>query len=196
MARRSVVERKTLESSIVVSLELDGSGVYDIATGLPFFDHMLAQLARHSGMNLTVTAKGDIEVDSHHVVEDVGITLGRAFSEALGDKSGISRFGAALVPMDETLVEVVLDLSGRAYLHYEVDIVGASPLGMPSFEPQLAEEFFRAFAHDGLVTLHVNLRYGKNTHHVIEAVFKAVARAIRQAKEVVGGPLPSTKGTL
>jgi imidazoleglycerol-phosphate dehydratase len=189
--------RRTKETTIDVELDVDGSGVCDVSTGLPFFDHMVGQLGRHGGFDLAVRARGDLEVDAHHTVEDVGIVVGEAFASALGDKAGIRRFGSVAVPLDEALVEVALDLSGRPYLAYEIDFPPDTiALGSPPFDPQLTEEFWRAFATAAALTLHVRKRSGKNTHHVIEASFKGVARALRDAVRVEGGGIPSTKGTL
>ncbi|MGH9080494.1 MAG: imidazoleglycerol-phosphate dehydratase HisB [Acidimicrobiales bacterium] len=189
--------RRTKETSVDVALDIDGSGACDVSTGLPFFDHMLGQLGRHGGFDLTVSARGDLEVDAHHTVEDVGIVVGEALLSALGDKAGIRRFGSVALPLDEALVEVALDLSGRPYLAYDIDFPpDTKPLGTPPFDPQLAEEFWRAFATAALVTLHVHRRSGKNTHHVVEASFKGVARALRDAVRYEGGGVPSTKGTL
>jgi imidazoleglycerol-phosphate dehydratase len=189
--------RRTKETSIDVELDVDGSGACEVSTGLPFFDHMLAQLGRHGGFDLTVVARGDLDVDAHHTVEDVGIVLGEALSTALGDKVGIRRFGSVAIPLDEALVEVALDLSGRPYLAYDIEFPpDTMPLGSPPFDPQLAEEFWRAFATAGALTLHVRLRSGKNTHHMVEASFKGVARALRDAVRYEGGGVPSTKGTL
>ena len=196
MSRTSTRSRSTKETSIELSLDLDGAGTSEASTGLPFFDHMLDQLSRHGGFGLSVRAEGDLEVDAHHTVEDTGIVLGEAFREALGDKAGVRRFASITVPLDEAAVEVVLDLSGRPYLHYEVDFPGEKILGDPPFDPQLAEEFWRAFATAAAVTLHIVMRRGRNTHHIVEASFKGVARAIRDAVRVEGSALPSTKGTL
>ncbi len=180
-----------------VRVALDGTGLAEVATGLPFFDHMLSQLARHGGMDLVVRTSGDLAVDAHHSVEDTGIALGEAFAAALGSKDGVRRFASVAVPLDEALVDVALDLSGRAYLRYDVPLdPDASPLGSPGFEPQLAEEFWRAFVSGAGVTLHVALRHGRNSHHILEATFKAVARAIRDAARVEGEGVPSTKGVL
>jgi imidazoleglycerol-phosphate dehydratase len=166
-------------------------------TGLSFFDPMLAQLCRHGGFDLRVEASGDLAVDAHHTVEDVGIVVGQALAEALGDKAGIRRFGSVSLPLDEALVDVALDLSGRPYLVYEVEVApDALALGDPPFEAQLAEEFWRAFATAGNLTLHIRLRSGRNTHHILEASFKGVARALRDAVRVEGAGVPSTKGTL
>ena len=176
---------------------MDGSGRADVATGLPFFDHMVAQLAAHGGIDLVVRAAGDLEVDAHHTVEDVGILLGTCLAHALGDKAGVRRFASLSLPLDEALVDVALDLSGRAYLAYDVPFAPDTPgLGSPPFDPQLAEEFWRAFVTASGVTLHVHRRSGRNTHHVVEAVFKGVARALRDAVRVEGDDVPSTKGTL
>lgn len=196
MSRTSALSRSTKETRIEVSLDLDGAGMTDVSTGLPFFDHMLDQLGRHGGLGLTVRAQGDLAVDAHHTVEDTGIILGEAFREALGDKAGVRRFASITVPLDEAAVEVVLDLSGRPFLHYDVDFPGEKILGDPPFDPQLAEEFWRAFATAAAITLHIVMRRGRNTHHIVEASFKGVARAIRDAVRVEGSTLPSTKGTL
>ena len=187
--------RVTKETSIELALVVDGSGEAAVTTGLPFFDHMLAQLGKHGGFDLELRASGDLEVDAHHTVEDVGIALGEALAEALGDKAGIRRFASISLPLDEALVEVALDLSGRPYLHYEGE-PAPEPLGSPPFDPQLAEECWRAFATAAGLTLHLRMRSGKNPHHVLEASFKGVARALRDAVRVEGGDIPSTKGTL
>lgn len=191
--RRSRKHRKTKETEVTVDLLLDGTGTTDVSTGIPFFDHMLDQLGRHAGLDLTVAAEGDLEVDLHHTVEDVGILLGSALAEALGDKAGVRRFANSLVPLDEALVQVALDLSGRPYLVYDVEPV-AEWIG--TFDPQLAEEFWRAFVDGARVTLHMRSVSGRNGHHVIEASFKGVARALRDAVRVEGMGVPSTKGTL
>jgi imidazoleglycerol-phosphate dehydratase len=192
----ATVERTTAETSIELTVVLDGTGVVDVETGLPFFDHMLAQLGRHGGLDLTVRAKGDLEIDAHHTVEDVGIALGGAFKEALGDKAGVRRFASSAVPLDEALVEAALDLSGRPFLVYQIDPPGEKILGEPPFDPQLAEEFWRALITAAGWTLHLTMVRGKNTHHVIEASFKATARALRDAVRLEGSGIPSTKGTL
>ena len=157
---------------------------------------MLDQLGRHGGMDLTVAAKGDLQIDAHHTVEDTGILLGAALAEALGDKSGVRRFASIRVPLDEAVVEAVLDLSGRPFLHYEIDPPGEKILGDPPFDPQLMEEFWRAFAGSAGITLHLTLVRGRNTHHIIEAMFKGVARSLRDAVRIEGTGIPSTKGTL
>jgi imidazoleglycerol-phosphate dehydratase len=195
--RAATRERRTKETVVTVELVLDGSGAAEAETGLPFFDHMLAQLGRHAGFDLKVSASGDLDVDAHHTVEDVGIVVGEALGEALGDKAGVRRFASIALPLDEALVEAALDLSGRPYLAYDVtwgDQVAA--LGNPPFEPQLAEEFWRAFTTASALTLHLRLISGRNTHHILEASFKAVARCLRDAVRVDGGDVPSTKGSL
>ncbi len=195
--RTGSLTRATKETSIAIQVDLDGEGRTEVSTGLPFFDHMVSQLGRHGGFDLVVRAEGDLAVDTHHTVEDVGITLGEALAEALGDKAGIRRFGSLALPLDEALVEVALDLSGRPYLAYDLEFApDVLPLGTPAFDPQLAEEFWRAFVTSAGITLHVRLRSGKNTHHILEASFKGVARALRDAVRVEGGGIPSTKGTL
>lgn len=194
--RNASAKRDTKETQIEISIELDGEGTTDCSTGLPFFDHMLDQLGRHGGFDLVVHARGDLEIDSHHTVEDTGILLGSAFKDALVDKTGVRRFASNAVPLDEALIETALDLSGRPYLHYEVEFPGEKILGDPPFDPQLCEEFWRAFVTSAGLTLHIVSVRGKNTHHLIEATFKGVARALRDAVAVTGGGLPSTKGTL
>jgi imidazoleglycerol-phosphate dehydratase len=185
--------RATKETDIEVSLDLDGSGRAEVSTGLPFFDHMLEQLGRHGGFDLVLKASGDLEVDAHHTVEDTGIVLGTALAEALGDKAGVRRFASGLYPLDEALVQVALDLSGRPYLVYEVE---TSPERIGTFDPQLAEEFWRAFVTSAGITLHLKTLSGRNGHHVLEASFKGVARSLRDAVRVDGAEVPSTKGTL
>ncbi len=195
--RQAAESRSTKETTVTVSLLVDGTGRVEVATGLPFFDHMLEQLGRHGGFDLSVDAQGDLQVDAHHTVEDVGIVVGTCLAKALGTKAGVRRFAAALIPLDEALVEVALDLSGRPYFAYDVEFAPDTPgLGSPPFDPQLAEEFFRAFATAAAITLHVRRREGRNTHHVVEATFKGVARALRDAVRIEGGGVPSTKGTL
>jgi imidazoleglycerol-phosphate dehydratase len=195
--RCGAVARQTKETAIDVSLDLDGTGAVQVTTGNPFFDHMVSQLGKHGGWDLAVDARGDLEVDTHHTVEDVGIAVGEAFRQAVGDKAGVRRFASIDVPLDESLVEVALDLSGRPFVHYDVALApDAQPLGSPAFEPQLGEEFWRAFATAAAITLHIRLRYGRNTHHILEASFKGVARALRDAVRIEGDGVPSTKGTL
>ena len=189
--------RTTNETAIDVTLDVDGSGQAMSDTGLPFFDHMVAQLGKHSGFDLSVSAEGDLEVDSHHTVEDVAIALGEVLWEALGDKAGIRRFSSIALPLDEALVEVALDLSGRPYCVYEVSLPSDPlPLGTPPFDPQLVEHFFQSFATAARLTLHVRSRSGRNTHHIVEACFKGVARCLRDAVRTDGTDVPSTKGTL
>ena len=195
--RTSTRSRQTKETTIAVRLDVDGSGRGEASTGLPFFDHMLAQLGKHGGLDLEVSAQGDLSVDAHHTVEDVGIVVGEALAEALGDKAGVRRFASTSVPLDEALIDVALDLSGRPYLVYEVEVApDALALGDPPFEAQLAEEFWRALVTAAGITLHIRMRSGRNTHHILEASFKAVARALRDAVRVEGGGVPSTKGSL
>ena len=194
--RTATSERSTKETRIAIAVDVDGSGTTDCSTGLPFFDHMLDQLGRHGGMDLSVKADGDLEIDAHHTVEDTGILLGGVLREALGDKRGVRRFASIRVPLDEAVVEAVLDLSGRPYLHYEIDPPGVKILGDPPFDPQLMEEFWRAFVTSAGITLHLTLVRGRNTHHIVEASVKAAARALRDAVRREGDELPSTKGTL
>ena len=194
--RAAAVARTTSETDISVELDLDGGTRVETSTGIPFFDHMLHQLGRHGGFDLVVRATGDLEIDAHHTVEDVGIALGEVFRAAWGDKAGVRRFASVRVPLDEALVDVALDLSGRPYLHYEVEFPGQKILGDPPFDPQLVEEFWRAFVMSSAITLHVTSIRGVNTHHLIEATFKGVARALRDAVRVEGDGVPSTKGTL
>jgi imidazoleglycerol-phosphate dehydratase len=179
-----------------MSIDLDGNGITDISTGIPFYDHMLDQLGRHSGFDLRIAAIGDLQIDTHHTVEDVAITLGEAFAEALGDKAGVRRFASGSYPLDEALVEVALDLSGRPFVHWDVEMPEALSLGSPAFDPQLAEHAVSSFATAANMTLHVTLRRGKNVHHIIEATFKGLARCLRDAVRVEGGGVPSTKGVL
>jgi imidazoleglycerol-phosphate dehydratase len=196
MTRSATIARTTSETDISLTLELDGSGQADIATGIGFLDHMLTALVRHALFDLTVRAKGDLHIDFHHTTEDVGIVLGRALAQALGDKRGIRRFGHAVVPMDEALVEAAIDISGRPYLAWSVAF---GPAKIGEIDTELFEEFFRAFAMNALVTLHVTQKAGHNAHHVAEACFKALARALRPAVERdprVGDAIPSTKGSL
>jgi imidazoleglycerol-phosphate dehydratase len=192
-SRSAQNNRATKETTVELELRVDGSGTTQVSTGIPFFDHMLDQLGKHAGFDLTIEARGDLEVDLHHTVEDVGIVLGNTLREALGDKRGVRRFANALVPLDEALVQVALDLSGRPFLVYDVEPVSE---WIGTFDPQLAEEFWKGFVDGARVTLHVRSVTGKNGHHVIEASFKGVARALRDAVRVEGGDVPSTKGTL
>ena len=194
--RTAEVTRTTSETDITLALNLDGAGTADLATGIGFLDHMLTALARHALFDLTVRAKGDLHIDYHHTTEDIGIVLGQAFAQAIGDKRGIRRYGQALVPMDEALVEAAIDISGRPFLAWSVAF-GAAKIG--EIDTELFEEFFRAFAMNALVTLHVTQRAGRNAHHVAEGCFKALARALRMATEMdprTSGAIPSTKGAL
>jgi len=188
--------RTTKETSIEISIDLDGTGATDVSTGLPFFDHMLDQLGRHGGFDLRVAATGDLHVDGHHTVEDVGILLGETFREALGDKAGVRRFASGLFPLDEALIEVALDLAGRPFVVYDVPFGEVLPLGDPPFNPEMAEHFMRSFGDAAGITLHVTRKAGRNTHHVIEASFKGLARCLRDAVRVEGSGVPSTKGVL
>lgn len=195
MSRQAVVERTTKESSVFVDLELDGTGMSEIETGVPFFDHMLAQLAKHGGFDLVLRTTGDLEVDAHHTVEDTSLALGQALNQALGDRSGLNRYGDALVPLDECLVRSAVDLSGRPYLvHEEPDMVEL----IGSFDTTLTRHIWESIVATSQITLHVSVLSGRNAHHVVEAQFKSVARSLRTAvardPRVVG--VPSTKGTL
>jgi imidazoleglycerol-phosphate dehydratase len=195
MARSATVQRTTAETDIQLTLDLDGQGKATVTTGVGFLDHMLELFARHACMDLTVQARGDLHVDQHHTVEDVGICLGTALRQALGDKAGIRRYGDVSLPMEESLVTVALDLSGRFFLVYQVDFPTAK---IGEFDTELVREFWQAWAANGLMNLHVVLQHGQNSHHISEAIFKATARALRAAVEVdprITG-IPSTKGTL
>jgi imidazoleglycerol-phosphate dehydratase len=193
VTRASTVSRTTTETDVRVELSIDGRGDASADTGLPFFDHMLEQLGKHAGWNLSVTCKGDLDVDGHHTVEDVGLAIGRALAEALGDGAGVRRFASIVVPLDEAAVEVALDLSGRAFVVHDVD-VPAEAIG--TFDPGLVEDFLRAFTQAAEVTIHVRLRSGRSPHHVVEAEFKALAKALGDACALAGpGDVPSTKGT-
>jgi len=195
MARTATISRKTKETEINVTLDLDGRGMHEIESGVPFLDHMLTQIARHGFFDLQVSANGDLEIDAHHTVEDLGICLGEAFKQALGDKSGVRRYGRGSMPMHEALAAVVLDFSGRPFLVYNVPLPKAQ---IGNFDLELVEEFFTAFCNHAGANVHVNLAYGDNLHHIIEAVFKAFARALDEATQLdprVEGVL-SSKGTL
>ncbi len=196
MNRVGTISRTTKETSIELSIDLDGTGRTDISTGVPFYDHMLDQLGRHGGFDLSVKATGDLHIDTHHTIEDVAIALGEGFRQAVGDKVGVRRFASGLYPLDEALVEVALDLSGRPYVHWEVPMPECLPLGNPAFDPQLTEHAIASFATSAAITLHVTLRRGRNVHHIIEATFKGLARSLRDAVRVEGAQLPSTKGVL
>ncbi len=197
MTRAATCSRVTKETSIELAIDLDGTGHSDVATGIGFLDHMLDQLARHGGFDLTVAVQGDLHIDTHHTIEDTGIALGAALGEALGDKAGVRRFASVRVPLDEALIDVALDLSGRPYLHWEVGYPSSPVLqGAPPFDAQLVEEFFRAVVTNANITLHVTRVRGRNTHHLVEATFKGVARALRDAVRIEGDAVPSTKGSL
>jgi len=194
--RQSTISRSTAETEITVEVNLDGTGSYDNHTGVGFFDHMLDQLARHSLIDMKISAKGDLHIDDHHTVEDVGITLGQALTKALGDKRGIRRYGACLLPMDDALVRTALDLSARPFLIWNVDLPTAK---IGTFDTELVREFFQALSTHGGITLHVDMLHGLNSHHIAEAAFKSFARALREAVEVdprKSGDIPSTKGAL
>jgi len=193
--RQATIERKTRETEVSLELAIDGSGEYDVSTGIPFFDHMLESFAKHGMFDLRVRAKGDLAVDLHHTVEDVGIVLGSAIRQALGSAAGIRRYGQALLPMAEAKLEVAVDVSNRPYLVYRVELVNDR---VGDFDASLAEDFLYALSQNAGLDLHVELRYGKSPHHVVEAIFKGVARALRQALELDprGGGVPSVKGAL
>lgn len=193
MSRTAHLQRETKETTIDLTLEIDGSGTARAETGIPFFDHMLEQIGKHAGFDLAIEAEGDLEIDLHHTVEDVGIVLGTALQEALGAKVGVRRFASALVPLDEALVQIAVDLSGRPFLVYEVDPISE---WIGTFDPQLMEEFWRAFTFGAAITLHMRSLSGKNGHHIIEASCKGVARALRDAVRIEGTGVPSTKGSL
>ena len=196
MARTAKVTRSTKETNIEVSIDLDGSGVASITTGIPFYDHMLEQLARHGGFDLTVDARGDLHIDTHHTVEDVAICVGEALHQALGDKAGVRRFASGSFPLDEALIEIALDLSGRPFVDWNVELPECLPLGNPAFDPSLAEHAISSLATSALMTLHVNLKAGRNVHHIIEATFKGLARCLRDAVRIESSSVPSTKGVL
>jgi imidazoleglycerol-phosphate dehydratase len=193
--RKAEVKRKTKETEVVLKLDLDGSGRHSIDTGIPFFDHMLSLMSYHSNVDLTLKAKGDIGVDAHHTVEDVGICLGEGIRKALGEVKGIQRYGMAIIPMDETLVSVAMDFSMRPCLVFHMKL-RRSRIG--TFDLELVEEFFRALCNHSKITLHVNLLYGKNSHHMVEAIFKGIGRALREAVSIDerSSGIPSTKGVL
>jgi imidazoleglycerol-phosphate dehydratase len=194
MTRSATIARTTKETDVSVEIALDGAGDASADTGLPFFDHMLEQLGKHAGWDLSVSCKGDLDVDGHHTVEDVGLAIGQALREALGDKAGVRRFASFVVPLDEAAVEVVLDLAGRTFVVHDVD-VPAETIG--TFDTGLVEDFVRALAHAAELTVHVRLRSGRSPHHVVEAEFKALAKALGDACSLGGpGGVPSTKGTL
>ncbi|MEI6401690.1 MAG: imidazoleglycerol-phosphate dehydratase HisB [Actinomycetota bacterium] len=196
MSRTATRRRVTKETSIELSIDLDGTGDASASTGLPFYDHMLEQVGKHGGFDLRIAATGDLHIDSHHTVEDVAIALGEAMREALGDKVGVRRFSSGRFPLDEALVDIAVDLSGRPFVVWEVPMPECLPLGNPPFDPQLAEHAVSSFATAAGITLHVELVRGRNVHHIIEAVFKGLGRCLRDAVRVEGASLPSTKGVL
>ena len=196
MTRSATRERVTKETSIRLRIDLDGTGDASSSTGIPFYDHMLEQVGRHGGFDLQIEATGDLHIDTHHTVEDVAIALGEAFREAMGDKVGVRRFASGRYPLDEALVDVALDLSGRPFVVWEVDMPECLPLGNPAFDPQLAEHAVSSFAMAAGITLHVSLVRGRSVHHIIEATFKGLGRCLRDAVRVQDTSLPSTKGVL
>jgi imidazoleglycerol-phosphate dehydratase len=196
MSRTATRRRVTKETSIELTIDLDGTGDASASTGLPFYDHMLEQVGKHGGFDLRIAATGDLHIDSHHTVEDVAIALGEAMREALGDKVGVRRFASGRFPLDEALVDIAVDLSGRPFVVWEVPMPECLPLGNPPFDPQLAEHAVSSFATAAGITLHVELVRGRNVHHIIEAVFKGLGRCLRDAVRVEGTSLPSTKGVL
>ena len=194
--RKATIERKTKETEISVSLDLDGNGNYDVSTGIGFLDHMLEQLSRHSLIDLTVKAKGDLHIDFHHTTEDTGIAIGEAFSEALGDRKGITRYASALIPMDETLSRIALDISNRPYLIWRVDFTKPK---LGDMDTELFKEWFQAFAQSAGITLHVENDYGENSHHIVESCYKGLARSLKMAIDIdprQANAVPSTKGVL
>lgn len=191
--RYAKTERKTKETDILVEMNLDGKGKYEIDTGVAFLDHMLTHVAKHSKIDLTVKARGDLEVDAHHTAEDVGLSLGSCLAEALGDKRGIARFGSSTLPMEDAKAEVAVDLSGRAFCVYDVKY-HTEKIG--DFDIECIEEFLRSFANAGKLNLHVSVAYGSNSHHIAEAIFKGLGQSLAQAVKIVGTDVPSTKGTL
>lgn len=191
--RKAILRRTTGETDISISLTIDGTGRFEGTSGIGFFDHMLHLLARHSGMDISLTCQGDLDVDNHHTIEDIGITLGEVFEKALGDKKGIHRYGCFFCPMDETLSRIVLDLSGRSYLVFDVDIP-VERIG--SFETEMTREFFLAFANNAKMNLHMATLYGVNGHHIVESLFKGIGHALKEAVSIEGDTVLSTKGVL
>ena len=196
MSRTARISRNTNETRVEIEVDLDGSGDAHASTGLPFYDHMLEQVGKHSGFDLRVQASGDLHIDAHHTVEDVALALGAAVRDALGDKVGVRRFASGRFPLDEALVDIAVDLSGRPFVFWEVPMPECLPLGNPPFDPQLAEHAVSSFAMAAGITLHVELVRGRNVHHIVEAVFKGLGRSLRDAVRVEGASLPSTKGVL
>lgn len=196
MSRIATRSRNTKETEIELSLDLDGTGLAEVSTGIPFYDHMLEQVAKHGGFDLRMAATGDLHIDTHHTIEDVAITLGEALREALGDKVGVRRFASGMYPLDEALVEVALDLSGRPFVFWDVELPECLPLGNPAFDPSLTEHAIASLATSAGITLHVTLRRGRNVHHIVEACFKGLGRCLRDAVRIESTSLPSTKGML
>jgi imidazoleglycerol-phosphate dehydratase len=196
MSRAAQRTRTTGETSVEISLDLDGSGRCEVSTGIPFYDHMLSQVGKHGSFDLTIKAEGDLHVDTHHTVEDVAITFGEVLREALGDKAGVRRFASGLYPLDESLVEIAIDLSGRPFIVWDVPLPECLPLGNPPFDPQLAEHAIASLVTTAQITAHVTLKHGKNVHHIIEASFKGLGRCLRDAVRIEGSTIPSTKGVL
>ena len=196
MGRTATRTRVTKETQIELTLDLDGTGQATVSTGIPFYDHMLEQVGKHGGFDLAIQATGDLHIDTHHTIEDVAITLGEALREALGDKVGVRRFASGMFPLDESLVEVALDLSGRPYVVWEVEMPECLPLGNPAFDPSLTEHAIASLATAAGITLHMTLVRGRNVHHIIEACFKGLGRCLRDAVRIEGTSLPSTKGML
>ena len=196
MSRIATRSRNTKETEIELSLDLDGTGLAEVSTGIPFYDHMLEQVAKHGGFDLRIAARGDLHIDTHHTIEDVAITLGEALREALGDKVGVRRFASGMYPLDEALVEVALDLSGRPFVFWDVELPECLPLGNPAFDPSLTEHAIASLATSAGITLHVTLRRGRNVHHIVEACFKGLGRCLRDAVRIESTSLPSTKGML
>jgi len=196
MGRTATRRRSTKETQIELSLDLDGTGQATVSTGIPFYDHMLEQVGKHGGFDLRIDAVGDLHIDTHHTVEDVAITFGEALREALGDKVGVRRFASGMFPLDEALVEVALDLSGRPFVVWDVPLPECLPLGNPAFDPSLAEHAISSLATSAGLTLHMTLTHGRNVHHIVEACFKGLGRCLRDAVRIEGTSLPSTKGVL
>ena len=196
MSRTARISRDTKETRVEVVIDLDGSGEAQASTGVPFYDHMLEQVGKHGGFDLRVQSSGDLHIDTHHTVEDVALALGAAVREALGDKVGVRRFASGRFPLDEALVDIAVDLSGRPFVFWDVPMPECLPLGNPPFDPQLAEHAVSSFATAAGITLHVELVRGRNVHHIVEAVFKGLGRSLRDAVRIEGSSLPSTKGVL
>lgn len=196
MSRTARRTRTTGETTVDISLDVDGSGRCEVSTGIPFYDHMLTQVGKHGSFDLTIKAEGDLHVDTHHTVEDVAITFGEVLREALGDKAGVRRFASGLYPLDEALIEIAIDLSGRPFVVWNVPLPECLPLGNPPFDPQLAEHAISSLVTTAQITAHVALKHGHNVHHIIEASFKGLGRCLRDAVRIEGSTIPSTKGVL